>query len=308
MAYATKYGNYVKFLRGTPAAWQTVDNKDEDTIYFISEEGADRGQLFLGSKLIADGNSVALLKDLEDISVSESIADNSLLVFDYSSKKWINKTLQEVMSIVVDIMEGATADKNGVAGLVPPPLAGQEDLFLQASGSWKNPTEQVEKDLDTLEDTVEQNAKEWKEALSNLRGGETGTIVEIATDAANEAVAKLVANAPEEFDTLKEIAEWIEKYPSQTNIADIILKVNNHETILNGTDGLVTKVGSLDTAINDPATGLLARFSTIQGSMNTLIADVSDLKTDNTNNKNAISELQKALKWQLWYEETETAG
>lgn len=36
----------------------------------------------------------------------------------------------------VDEMTGATADKDGTSGTVPAPLAGQQDLFLRADGTW----------------------------------------------------------------------------------------------------------------------------------------------------------------------------
>jgi hypothetical protein len=56
LAWTTKPGNYVKFLRGTPAAWEGISGeRDSDTLYFISEENADRGKLYLGNKLISDG-------------------------------------------------------------------------------------------------------------------------------------------------------------------------------------------------------------------------------------------------------------
>lgn len=53
MAVITQYGNYVKFLRGTPNAYEQLTPKDNDTLYFVSETNADRGVLYLGEKLIS---------------------------------------------------------------------------------------------------------------------------------------------------------------------------------------------------------------------------------------------------------------
>lgn len=53
--------NYVKFRRGTPAAFQVLlkENKTElDTLYFIYEEDEAVGELYLGSKLIAGGSTI----------------------------------------------------------------------------------------------------------------------------------------------------------------------------------------------------------------------------------------------------------
>lgn len=309
MAYVTKPGNYVKFLRGTPDAWQSLQVKNTDTLYFISEDGADRGQLYLGAKLIADGDSATLLKGLDDVSLSEGILNNSLLVYDSTKAAWVNKSLDAVMSLIVDVMVGATADTNGTAGLVPVPLAGQEGLFLQGSGKWANPTEQVEEDLADLTDTVEANAKAWQNEIFNLRGGKTGTIEDIATDVANAAVAKIVASAPESFDTLQEIAKWIQDHDDVVDITDLVSKVTKHETDLYGTDekeGLVAVVGNLDTVVNDPATGLVVKMSTMTGNINALLARMTEAEDDILNIEGDITEILALLKWQDLVLEEET--
>ena len=67
--------NYVKFLRGTPAAFEKLAAKDNNTLYFISEPGAKNGLLYLGEKLIAGGTSGDIsnlsLEDLKDIDISK---------------------------------------------------------------------------------------------------------------------------------------------------------------------------------------------------------------------------------------------
>lgn len=307
MAYTTKYGNYVKFLRGTPAAWQSIESKDSDTLYFISEPGSEKGKLYLGSKLIADGDSATHIKDLEGVLISEGIPTNSLLVYNGVTGNWENKTLQEVFAIIVDVMIGATADSNGQSGLVPVPLAGQQDMYLQGNGTWSNPTENVEKELGDLTDTVAKNAQAWKDELALLRGGKTGTIVDIATDIVDGAVAKIVSNAPESFDTLKEIADWINEHDSAINIADIVVKVNKHEEALydaaDGTPGLITQVGNLDDAINNSSTGLTVKMNTLTGSLNKAIADIADLDQGLNNLGIDVETLKALLKWQDMVEE-----
>jgi hypothetical protein len=56
LGWKTELKGYVKFLRGTPAAWADLAVKDSETLYFISDTNGSRGKLYLGSKLISDGS------------------------------------------------------------------------------------------------------------------------------------------------------------------------------------------------------------------------------------------------------------
>jgi hypothetical protein len=301
LGYKTKFGNYVKFLRGTPAAWQSIEVKDNDTLYFIAEQGAERGQLYLGAKLIADGDSATHIRDLEGVLIHEGIPTDSLLVYNAKTDKWETKSAQQVLQTIVQPMVGASADENGEGGLVPVPLAGEQDLYLRGDGSWASPTEQVEQDIADLEDEIAANAQAWQRELANLRGGKTGTIVDIATDLVDTAVAQLVADAPDSFDTLREIAEWINQHDSAVNIADLIVKVDRHENALNGTEGapgLITKVGDLYTEVFDPATGLAVQMSTVTGSLSQALANIKGLNSDIETINLDIDAIKELLMWQ----------
>lgn len=128
--------NYVKFLRGTPEAYNRLAKKDVDTLYFISEPEAATGMLYLGSKLIAGGISGDLtLSDLKDIALSESITDGQILVYD-SENGWVNANLDEI----IGVFGGAGVDHAGLPGLVPAPAPGQTDAFLKSDGTWSNIT------------------------------------------------------------------------------------------------------------------------------------------------------------------------
>ena len=131
---------YVKFLRGTPKAYENLPQKDSDTLYFIYEQDEANGLLYLGSKLIAGANSgeenptnINSLKDLKDVLLTELVED-SFLVYDSSASAWVNKRLEELIFI------GATEDTPGLAGLVPAPDTARMDLFLQSDGTWAKPS------------------------------------------------------------------------------------------------------------------------------------------------------------------------
>ena len=71
--------NYVKFMRGTQALYNSLATKDQDTLYFVYDNvGDDHGKLYLGNKLISgsssfDGNiSVADIADVVTDDISEA--------------------------------------------------------------------------------------------------------------------------------------------------------------------------------------------------------------------------------------------
>ena len=126
---------YVKFRRGTPVMFEALAVKDPDSLYFILEEGATLGKLYLGDVLIASVGSSSL-GDLEDILLGNNITANSLLVYDGTQQKWVNKPLSEVLggATGASVMVGATASADGASGLVPQPHAGDQNKFLRGDG------------------------------------------------------------------------------------------------------------------------------------------------------------------------------
>ena len=130
--------NYVKFYRGTVAAFNNLENKNNDTLYFVYESNnADKGKLYLGNKLISgnNGSSEISITDLPEINIGgESLlADKQLLVYNENTGKWENKDL----SVLISEMTGATALAAGTSGLVPAPAAGDQEKFLSGDGTWK---------------------------------------------------------------------------------------------------------------------------------------------------------------------------
>lgn len=124
---------YVKFMRGSAAAFTNLAVKDRDTLYFIYEETSDEGKLYLGERLIAGDNIYSTSIDaLKDVLISEGLVDNSILVYDQSQSQWVNKTLDDVLTVFLP----ATELSDGVAGLVPAPPKAQSNLFLKSDGTW----------------------------------------------------------------------------------------------------------------------------------------------------------------------------
>lgn len=129
--------NYVKFLRGTPSAFAALETKDKDTLYFISTADATVGKLYLGDTLIAgnvtpEGDSIVdSLGELIDVNLAGLVTGQ---VLGYNGTEWVPMTLPE--AIEVSEMTGATVTKDGSAGLVPAPKAGEQNKFLRGDGTW----------------------------------------------------------------------------------------------------------------------------------------------------------------------------
>lgn len=262
--------NYVKFLRGTPAAFEKLSIKDKDTLYFISEPGAKNGLLYLGDKIIAGSSSTGSISnlsiaDLKDVIIDNTgLTDGSILMYDWVKKVWVNKTLDEV---VVDVMQGASSTKAGAAGLVPAPKVGEQNKFLRGDGTW------AEAGLTDAEKQELQDNTSKLEALigdSTKLDGTVPSISEIALETLTEALVP--EDAKESLDTLQEISDWIQKHPGDvteinSNILDLQTSVGSIENILNGTketEGLVSTVGKVYDAIFDNDVGLDHRVANIE--------------------------------------------
>lgn len=211
---------YVRFLRGTKAAFDKIEIKDKDTLYFIYDsEDQTKSSLYLGNKLIGGGNgsttTVTDINDLANVLIS-NIQDKQILVYDASAGKWVNKTPEEIQ---VEVMTGATADAAGTSGLVPAPAAGEQDKYLRGDGMWAAPL-----------------SDEQLTTLGKVDGLET-RVGSIETKYDN-----LIKDAPAALDTLKEIADWITK--DETGTQALIQRVTNIETKVTGlqdTVGDITK-------------------------------------------------------------------
>lgn len=301
--------SYVAFVKATEALWSKMESsqKLDNVLYFVVDGPDDSiGKLYLGNTLIADGNGVTDVKvdNLLDVDIS-AINGGDVLMYNMSTSKWENVSLASQIGNLIKVFSPASANSNGTVGLVPAPQAGQQDLYLKGDGSWANPTEAVVLEVNKL-----------KASVDTLVGTDTGLSVraiatDIALDAASNAVAKLVANAPESFDTLKEIADWIQDHPSTATFTALSNKVTSLDDIVNGNTeknitGLVSQVSSLNTTV---AT-LNEDVEALKGKAITFTTDIADLKSGLTavnatltNHSNRIDSIESRLVWQELYEE-----
>ena len=173
---ARRTEDYVKFIRGSKEAFNLLNNKDSNTLYFISEKDSTTGSLYLGSKLIS-GESTGI-SELGNI-VIKNIGDSQILYYDYESEAWVNGSIYDL----IGTMKGATADTDSTIGLVPVAKAGQQNLFFRGDGIWAVPEFEVKEvkfdaNIFTNNETEEVSLIDFKDAVvgSLLTKGENGSV------------------------------------------------------------------------------------------------------------------------------------
>lgn len=299
MAYTTQYTGYVKFVRGTPDAWNSLPVKDTNTLYFVAEPDAEKGVLYLGDREIAGKEKILTLESLANVLISEQIPTNSLLAYD--GGKWVNKSLNDIFSLVVGEMIGATDKDNGDTGLVPAPKAGEHTLFLQGNGKWANPTAQVEQTIESINGEI----KSLNDLTSVLVGEDFNkSIREIAAS----ETAKIVDGASEAFDTLLEVEQWIEDNKEVADLASLMAKVDNIDDTVFGVEasegveaqpGLVDIVSNLDLLINgneNDVKGVLREIDALEVSLGSLEDEVGLINDE-------LDAIDQRLQWQDLVEE-----
>lgn len=279
MAYRTQLSGYVKFLRGTPAAWESIETKDSDTLYFIAEPGASTGKLYLGNKLISGGGSSIgdniTLGDLQDVLIRAQVPSNAVLVYNENSQIWEPVALETALATVVYQMVGATATDNGLGGLVPQPLAGEQNLFLRGDATWADPTALLRADL---------------------YAGDTGSIRSIATSVLNQ----IVGNAPTSLDTLEELATWVQNHEQILDIAQAAQDIEYLNDSMFGTlaNPAETHAQLVQMVQQEGVIRILSNLNTIilgDGQTTGLQSIVSSLGTTVVDHTNAINLLNAAM-------------
>lgn len=106
----------------------------------------------------------------------------------------------------------------------------------------------------------------------------------------SEEIAKVVANAPTSFDTLKEIADWISTHQNDASAMNTAIN-NNTTNIAN----LTTKVNTNTTNISANATqihGIKGDITSINSVLQSLTNEINTLKTELQNAKAEIAYLK----------------
>ena len=124
--------NYVKFMRGTFNAYEKLKTKDEDTLYFLSNNDGKEGSLYLGEKLIAgpDIAGATSLQELTDVFLTPNLDYDAILMYDSIEMKWRDYSFDALT------FRAATETIEGATGFVPAPDYNERNMFLRGDGTW----------------------------------------------------------------------------------------------------------------------------------------------------------------------------
>ena len=205
----------VLFKKGLAA--NLPSTRDAKTLYFVTDEG----KLYLGSDLIADktGNYAAAISDAI-ANLDATVKDESGLV-----KVTIVETDGKLTSVTVnqDALLSKFADyqpagdyKTKQDAVTDPTASGKSLTFIDTISQDTNGKISVTKKNVNLDDYSTKAIadglyadKTYESKVDTLIGSVDGDNNKSARTIAAEEVAKVVANADEDFDTLKEVADWI---------------------------------------------------------------------------------------------------
>lgn len=187
-----------------------------------------------------DSNITADIKGIKDrVSGIENAHPESALQYVSASVSSDSKNYVKVAD-----------SKNSVSGNVEVGVIVASSA-IEGNGEGLAYASDVRTQLTGLKDSITANTS----AIQTLNGDDqtSGSVRYIAKNAASTAVAYVVSGAPEAFDTLKEIADWISTASGET-AAQILTKVNtNTQNISNlsgATEGLKKRIGAAESNID----------------------------------------------------------
>lgn len=292
--------SYVKFVRGTPAAFANlpVEQRARDTIYFIAGPTDATGELWLGNTLIAkgatEGTVATFLKDLQDVDLVGA-QDGYVLAYDADKAKWIPMDLAE--AFVLPTMIGASSTTDGEVGMVPAPKAGEEGYFLRGDGSWaaieikSSLSRKVVADLDEAQEYVANNEDADQYIYMVPVVGATGS------NRYDEYIVVTTKDdeSGEDIRSLELVGDWavdLSDYATKSEVNVISTAVGNLEASLSN----YTTLEQVNQAITDATSSLTDTFVTIVD-FNAAVGNLDELLAANQSLVNRVDELDDRLKW-----------
>lgn len=113
--------NYVKFKRGTAAAFEALTTKDSDTLYFITNEDGSIS-VYLGAKKAGvtedELKELLSINDLADVDIeANDLVDGYVLTYDAQNHKWVSAVNPGASGAVGDLADRVdTIEDNYVTG------------------------------------------------------------------------------------------------------------------------------------------------------------------------------------------------
>lgn len=318
-------GAYVKFIKSTTAAFNALASKNSDTLYFVSDNDTT-GRLYLGAKLIggADGGASSLT-ELADIAIDQ-LGDSQVLVYNGDEGKWENASIYTA----IGVMTGATASTAGKSGLVPVPVAGDNNKFLCGDGTWSQVLPNFSAvDADSVLHVDNTGNLEWA-SVSDLQSelaNEVSSLQSVVTNniytktevdnaiAAAAFLKRRIVNSVQDIDTdAADADQYIYMVRNDNadgnNLYNEYLVINGvPELISSGTGsidltGYVT-VGDLNTALTNKETSILQSVASNYVTLtqyDSEVGDLSQLTITQSNGDTLVDQVNDLTDRLTWYE------
>ena len=308
--------NYVKFQRGTQAAYARIKERnalDANTLYFIYNDPENEeagGLLYLGERLIGGTSTTAIssLGDLNDVEVTDiSMIDGMLLQYHISDEKWYPTSVSSIIqqasnapAVYSGSKQNDEDDADVINRLDASPLT-QDIVFVDGvpyiyDGS--NWTELIGDDIEervqiletkvgTLETQMANIAGDINEAIANANhltytvvNGELPTISGDTTSLENIIYLKRNSNT----DTVDTGEDLYDEYIFVPEVGDFEklgswgVNLSDYATT-SALNALDTRVGDLETAV-DGLNSVVNDFDSTyvtQTLYNAQVGDIEDL-------------------------------
>ena len=223
----------VKFLKGTASSYASLGTKDVNTFYYIDGKDLYLGNIKLSSQVQLEEAITNIATNAEEIGKIKT-ALSSFTKTDFDNLVTRVSTIEGTvgtLSTDVSDLKTSVGDHGtrltaveGVADKNKTDLATLTGTVADLAQNSATKTE-----LNTTNANVKANA----DAIAVLNGDGVGSV----SAAVAAGIAEVVAEAPESFDTLKEVADWIANDTTgaaamQADVAQLKKDVADHETRL----------------------------------------------------------------------------
>ena len=262
--------NYVRFQRGTLAAYQALLEKgsiDENTLYFIYGENDSTGSLYMGEKIISGGDTnyiFSTLDELSDVNVANA-ESNSFLVKDNATDNWVAKTPAQVAELIQEYI-----NNESIINLESDNLSVE---ILDNVIQLKNYGTQYYAYVPAVKDETGNILEASKYVLTN--GFKAGLEPKVEESAEGLVLSWYEPNT----ETIEHLeAEIVNIENSISDLGTVINSLQNH---LNGENGLNNQVNELNSLVGIPsadgveASGLHKDLEDLEALLNTK-ANISD--------------------------------
>lgn len=307
--------NYVKFLRGSIASYNRLAVKDENTLYFVYQDGDEsKGKLYLGSRLISGeiGSGLTTLADLTDVIVDGADAGSFLVL--NSDGNWVATSATDIAQTILEAggnfveVDEDEFQFNAVNGKLE--LKGYANASTgmipvkSANGiAWQNAPVDLSSRVGTLEGQVsvlETGLSAVDGKISTAIANANHLTYEVVTnlnDAINTNTVYLHANNRNEVDNIYD--EYMLVNGSLEKIGQFGADLSNYVTVTNLNTALANKVdtstfnsvtGGLQTAIDN-----LGNTYVTKTEFNNTVGNLSSLASYNNLNYNNGASISDTL-------------